>query len=1102
MERITRDFYRNRTEKTKRWLGLLTFCMMLGSMQTSAQIWTIDDCTPGSPLGSAAYGPMYSTTNANATNRTAMFYPASQLTGIAGQELTGIYFNKITSNDMTGSPYLKIYLKETTDTDFGTGALAWDDAILGATLVYEDNPATAVAGSSGWKELSFSSNYTYSGTNNLVLITEYVNGGNTVNTTWWYEYTNSCIDTSNNDTTKYVNNTTGVPGESLSSSNYRRPIIGFDFTVDCPAPTDVLLSDITTTGITINWTAGGTETDWDYAFQPIGSGVPTSFSQTTSATLTVSDLSPSTGYEFYVRADCGGSDGESVWKGPYEFYTACGVATSEFYEGFETTPPGGSTNPTVPQCWSFIDTGSGYGYTSSTTPQEGVRNFYMYNGPASDTGHYILVSPETDNLGSGTMRVKFWARTTSTVVSPLTYIDFGTLSSNTDETTFTVVESIPLTNVYTEYTVIIPATTDDYFGFRHDLVTKARYIYIDSITYEDIPSCLEPSDLTASNILTDSVDLYWVSDGNLFDIEYGEAGFTQGTGTIISDITSSPYTLTGLNAMTTYEVYIRRDCGGGDESPWVSAPISFMTACGSAPTLDENFDDYGTGSIVPECWVRLTAATGTGSQTISSTTPASGTRNIYQYASSTQNPVIVVLPEFSNIDAGTHWLRFKARVSSGAPGALQVGYVTDATDYDSFVLLETLTINNTSYTADDAEYIISVPTTVPSAARLAIKNSADGKSYYWDDVIWEGAPSCLPPLGLSYAQLSMTSAELSWTSTGSLFDIEWGAQGFTQGSGTMVTDYTTTSYQLTGLTTDAVYEFYVRQDCGATDGESTWTGPYSFSVGYCSSVPTSNDNNGITNVSLGSASFPVTDVTYYNYTGSIIDIAAGTTVASSVTFETGYSYHTNIWIDLNDDGVFDSSSELVFQGESEQTGFTAGNPTTLDTSFFLDALANLGQHKMRIGTADSGQLTPNPCYSGSYGVTVDLMVNVTAPPSCIAPSGLSHTQLSTTSAELSWTSTGSLFDIEWGAQGFTQGSGTLVTDLTTTSYQLTGLTTDAVYEFYVLQDCGATDGESTWTGPYSFSVGYCSSVPTSNDNNGITNVSLGSASFPVTDVTY
>src|SRR5690606_13667481 len=97
----------------------------------------------------------------------------------------------------------------------------------------------------------------------------------------------------------------------------------------------------------------------------------------------------------------------------------------------------------------------------------------MYNGTSTDTGTYILVSPLTDNLGNGTMRVKFWARTTATA-APATTIDFGTLSNPTDENTFTVVQSIPLTNVYTEYVVELPVTTDDYFGFRHDLVTKAR----------------------------------------------------------------------------------------------------------------------------------------------------------------------------------------------------------------------------------------------------------------------------------------------------------------------------------------------------------------------------------------------------------------------------------------------------------------------------------------------------------------------------------------------------------------------------------------------------------------------------------------------------
>src|SRR5690606_27076401 len=42
-----------------------------------------------------------------------------------------------------------------------------------------------------------------------------------------------------------------------------------------------------------------------------------------------------------------------------------------------------------------------------------------------------------------------------------------------------------------------------------------------------------------------------------------------------------------------------------------------------------------------------------------------------------------------------------------------------------------------------------------------------------------------------------------------------------------------------------------------------------------------------------------------------------------------------------------------------------------------------------IGSADIGQAIPNPCYSGPYGVTIDMMVNVVSPPpvppSCPVP---------------------------------------------------------------------------------------------------------------------
>src|SRR5690606_26231057 len=84
------------------------------------------------------------------------------------------------------------------------------------------------------------------------------------------------------------------------------------------------------------------------------------------------------------------------------------------------------------------------------------------------------------------------------------------------------------------------------------------------------------------------------------------------------------------------------------------------------------------------------------------------------------------------------------------------------------------------------------------------------------------------------------------------------------------------------------------------------------------------------------------------------------------------------WIDFNDDGIFDNGTEIVYSGES-----TNSRPTVLNTSFLLSGTANLGLHKMRIGTADNGQSSPNPCYSGTYGVTIDLNVNIIA--ACTPP---------------------------------------------------------------------------------------------------------------------
>ena len=53
----------------------------------------------------------------------------------------------------------------------------------------------------------------------------------------------------------------------------------------------------------------------------------------------------------------------------------------------------------------------------------------------------------------------------------------------------------------------------------------------------------------------------------------------------------------------------------------------------------------------------------------------------------------------------------------------------------------------------------------------------------------------------------------------------------------------TNTYNATGLLENTSYEFYVQTDCG--DGLlSSWVGPLEFYMGYCESLPTSNDGQG------------------------------------------------------------------------------------------------------------------------------------------------------------------------------------------------------------------------------------------------------------------
>ena len=121
-------------------------------------------------------------------------------------------------------------------------------------------------------------------------------------------------------------------------------------------------------------------------------------------------------------------------------------------------------------------------------------------------------------------------------------------------------------------------------------------------------------------------------------------------------------------------------------------------------------------------------------------------------------------------------------------------------------------------------------------------NALLGTTYYiqWDDR-WDPAGfdfnftftpvSCFPVFTFNApTNTATTSITLNWAASASApasYDVEYGAVGFVQGTGTTVST-STNSVSITGLTPSTNYDFYVRSNCGTS--QSSWTTVNSFTT--------------------------------------------------------------------------------------------------------------------------------------------------------------------------------------------------------------------------------------------------------------------------------
>lgn len=912
----------------------------------------------------------------------------------------------------------------------------------------------------------------------------------------------------------------------------------FTFTPpSCTSPTYSGASAITASSITIDWThasASNFEVNWDV--QGFTQGASSSNTSTLSTnSLTVNSLSGGTAYDFYIRTDCG-AGAYSNWSGPYTVTTAF---VPPFMEDWSNGYPNGwveaqglVNEPTV-----FTNTSSSSwlqdGFSNNGTTGAARINIY------GTTVDEWVISPSID-LGAGTVNYQLEFDASLTVYSgsgPATLgsddtvkviisTDNGATWNNSD-TLLVLNSSDVITNgAGNHYILDLSGYTGLVkIGFYAESTSSNadNDFFIDNVEVLEIPACPDPVALADSNITANSIDLGWQSTGSgPWYIYWGPCGFDQATPSVnVDTATTTTHTLTGLSSNMSYQYYLVERCGT-DLSDSLDGGC-FRTLClkQSLPYAENFNSDAGCFSVADsgstsDSWMWVDAGgtsnlvgdfDGTGYIIADSDLAGSGvTMNEYFVspqidASTLTGSLILEFDQWYNNIGGD---RADVEVWDGTQWVTILSQSADVGS--SFASAVHSSLDVTNYANADFQ------------VRFHYYNAV--YAWHWAiDNFSVSEVNCLASSGLSAYAVGRDSVAVNWTpADGVTFGIEYGPIGFTPGSGTLVST-TDTFYVANGLSANTSYDFYLTDTCvagfGTTVGPITvqtlcpalspatlpwiedfesYSGTYNKTTNFCNTTYSMNytntDTTGRVRMNAG------TGYAHGGVSAATMDrTPAGAVVTNSLTFTINLSNYTSspallLEFYYQHHGEESHPNDRVWvRGSDTDNWVEAYNlyanqgPTGTYKMVSFDIVTALtdsnqtvsGSTQIRFGQQDDN---PSTSVTASDGYTFDDLMLTELP--CGIASNLDTGIVTAFTAELKWSSSGSLWNIEWGPQGFTQGSGTgsnIVRGVSSNPYILTGLGPDSCYSYYV-QDTCANVGSGSWVGPFDFCTPPTCPAPT------------------------
>ncbi|SDJ59530.1 fibronectin type III domain-containing protein [Flavobacterium noncentrifugens] len=628
----------------------------------------------------------------------------------------------------------------------------------------------------------------------------------------------------------------------------------------CPAVANsVGVSATTTSGFTLTWAAptGGSAAAITYSIQVTTdtgysanvTGSPFAISAPTT-TINISGLGSGTIYYYRVKASNGC---DSAWVSA-NTTTNCAPLPLTYTEGFNST--------TLPLCTIVTNVA-----VQTASKISFVANSGNVSASANEGAYFLKYASYNDNnggagseerfrsaplvtTGTASIDVEFdWFQMNGLDYNTGNYLNEGAMVQwSTNGTTWNNSTFFPRQNAsaaaageWSRKVVTLPAGAGNqpllYIGLKFH--SEYGYnCYLDHLVVKRTPTCLAPNLKDAGPVYATSATINWAAasivpaNGYQYVVSTS-ATVPTGAGTPVTALSAN---VIGLTANTTYYVYVRSDCAGGDFSEW-STPNSFYTGYCSATANTTNTKYISN----------FTTTGGTANIANTSGYTAGGYTN-YTAMSVSQQPYASV--NFSTAFTGGNfgfniWIDWNNDMDFNDIGekVYQSGVtVSGATG--------TITVPGSALVGDHRMRIRGGNGTNPSAC--ANVNVSETEDYTFTVL---ALPCSGNPSNITTTAIGITNAALAWTAASPTpangYDIYYSSSGVVPGPATATTaSSTTTTVTLSPLTGGTFYNVWIRSNCGGT-GTGVWIGPLTFSTNTAPPVttPTSVCQGGTSTIS-------------------------------------------------------------------------------------------------------------------------------------------------------------------------------------------------------------------------------------------------------------